>query len=170
MGYCRGSGSCSKATQLSLSWILPMPQQGEATRNPEGGAAWRPESVSSRSPIRGRWQSAHWKVGEMGPTPKPYNAVTDTPKPAQTSGWCFVSSYWFFPIRINTFTFLTHTFKSTLVFTKDTAIPLVPQAHVNGITVQAYLPRDLRSNSSPSISKCLTLFEAPIYLISVLLR
>lgn len=78
------------------------------------------------------------------------------------SGWCFVSSYWFFPIRINTFTFLTHIFKSTLIFAKDTAIPLVPQAHVNGITVQSYLPCDLIFNSSPSISKCLTLFEAPI--------
>lgn len=78
------------------------------------------------------------------------------------SGWCFVSSYWFFPIRISTFAFLTHIFKSSLLFAKDTAISLVPQAHVNGITVQSYLPLDLISNSSPSISKCLTLFEAPI--------
>lgn len=86
------------------------------------------------------------------------------------SGWCFVSSYWFFYIRISTFAFLTHIFKSPLLFAKDTAISLVPQAHVNGITVQSYLPLDLMSNSSPNISRCLTLFEAFYYLISVLLR
>lgn len=62
LGRMWGSVSHPRATQLSLSWILPRTWQGGATRSGEGGAAGSLESEASRPPLGGGLQKS-WGNG-----------------------------------------------------------------------------------------------------------
>lgn len=67
-----------RETPLSLPWILPRTQQDRA-KSQEGGATESLECGARRSTMRGRHQSGSQKVRGTVPSPKPRNAVTDTP-------------------------------------------------------------------------------------------
>lgn len=61
---------CSRATQLSLSQILPKFQQGGAKRSQEDGASGKPEGGARGSTIRVRDQSGSQKSAGNGSHPK----------------------------------------------------------------------------------------------------
>ena len=79
LGEGEESGFCPRAISLSLSWILPRPQQvgplGVESMGPHGAQKMGLEDLyDGKVPV-----SFTGKLGEMTHAPKLYHLITDTP-------------------------------------------------------------------------------------------